>query len=140
MTEKTDIRDSDEKVVEIEMERLRTFTNHPFKVIGDSQMIELQDSIKKYGVLNPLIVRPRKEGYYEIISGHRRKYAAERLGYKKIPVIIRMMQDDEAVVTMVDSNLQREQITPSEKAYAYKMKYDAIKRKQAERIDMCYTV
>ena len=117
MTEKTDIRDSDEKVVEIEMERLRNFTNHPFKVIGDSQMIELQDSIKKYGVLNPLIVRPRKEGYYEIISGHRRKYAAERLGYKKIPVIIRMMQDDEAVVTMVDSNLQREQITPSEKAY-----------------------
>ena len=91
MTEKTDIRDSDEKVVEIEMERLRNFTNHPFKIIGDSQMIELQDSIKKYGVLNPLIVRPRKEGYYEIISGHRRKYAAERLGYKKIPVIIRMM-------------------------------------------------
>ena len=77
MTEKTDIRDSDEKVVEIEMERLRTFTNHPFKVIGDSQMIELQDSIKKYGVLNPLIVRSRKEGYYEIISGHRKKYAAE---------------------------------------------------------------
>ena len=70
------------------MERLRTFTNHPFKVIGDSQMIELQDSIKKYGVLNPLTVRPRKEGYYEIISGHRRKYAAERLGYKKIPVIM----------------------------------------------------
>ena len=68
--QKTDIRDSDEKVVEIEMERLRTFTNHPFKVIGDSQMIELQDSIKKYGVLNPLIDRPRKEGYYEIISGH----------------------------------------------------------------------
>ena len=108
MTEKTDIRDSDEKVVEIEMERLRNFTNHPFKVIGDSQMIELQDSIKKY--------------------------AAERLGYKKIPVIIRMMQDDEAVVTMVDSNLQREQITPSEKAYAYKMKYDAIKKKEQQEI------
>ena len=108
MTEKTDISDSDEKVVEIEMERLRTFTNHPFKVIGDSQMIELQDSIKKY--------------------------AAERLGYKKIPVIIRMMQDDEAVVTMVDSNLQREQITPSEKAYAYKMKYDAIKKKEQQEI------
>ena len=80
-----------------------------------------------------MIVQPRKEGYYEIISGHRRKYAAERLGYKKIPVIIRMMQDDEAVVTMVDSNLQREQITPSEKAYAYKMKYDAIKKK-ADRV------
>ena len=133
LTEKTDIRDSDEKVVEIEMERLRTFTNHPFKVIGDSQMIELQDSIKKYGVLNPLIVWPRKEGYYEIISGHRRKYAAERLGYKKIHVIIRMMQDDEAVVTMVDSNLQREQITPSEKAYAYNMKYDAIKKKAGRK-------
>lgn len=108
MEEKKDLRDPDEKVIEIEMERLRPFTNHPFKVTGDSQMIELQDSIKKYGVLNPLIVRPRQEGYYEIISGHRRKYAAERLGYKKIPVIIRTMKDDEAVVTMVDSNLQRE--------------------------------
>ena len=127
MDKKTDVRDPDEKVVEIEMERLRAFPNHPFKVIGDSQMIELQDSIKKYGVLNPLIVRPKIEGYYEIISGHRRKYAAEKLGYKKIPVIIRMLQDDEAVVSMVDSNLQREQITPSEKAYAYKMKYDAMK-------------
>ena len=133
MDKKTDVRDPDEKVVEIEMERLRAFPNHPFKVIGDSQMIELQDSIKKYGVLNPLIVRPKIEGYYEIISGHRRKYAAEKLGYKKIPVIIRMLQDDEAVVIMVDSNLQREQITPSEKAYAYKMKYDAIKKKAGRK-------
>lgn len=133
MEQKTDVRDPDEKVVEIEMERLRSFPNHPFKVIGDSQMIELQDSIKKYGVINPLIVRPKKEGYYEIISGHRRKYAAEKLGYKKIPVIIRVMQDDEAVVNMVDSNLQREQITPSEKAYAYKMKYDAIKKKAGRK-------
>lgn len=133
MDKKTDVRDPDEKVVEIEMERLRAFPNHPFKVIGDSQMIELQDSIKKYGVLNPLIVRPKIEGYYEIISGHRRKYAAEKLGYKKIPVIIRILQDDEAVVIMVDSNLQREQITPSEKAYAYKMKYDAIKKKAGRK-------
>lgn len=133
MDQKTEVRDPDEKVVEIEMERLRAFPNHPFKVIGDSQMIELQDSIKKYGVLNPLIVRPKIEGYYEIISGHRRKYAAEKLGYKKIPVIIRMLQDDEAVVIMVDSNLQREQITPSEKAYAYKMKYDAIKKKAGRK-------
>lgn len=133
MDKKTDVRDPGEKVVEIEMERLRAFPNHPFKVIGDSQMIELQDSIKKYGVLNPLIVRPKIEGYYEIISGHRRKYAAEKLGYKKIPVIIRMLQDDEAVVIMVDSNLQREQITPSEKAYAYKMKYDAIKKKGRQK-------
>ena len=133
MDQKTDVRDPDEKVVEIEMERLRAFPNHPFKVVGDSQMIELQDSIKKYGVLNPLIVRPKIEGYYEIISGHRRKYAAEKLGYKKIPVIICMLQDDEAVVIMVDSNLQREQITPSEKAYAYKMKYDAIKKKAGRK-------
>ena len=133
MDQKTEVRDPDEKVVEIEMERLRAFPNHPFKVIGDSQMIELQDSIKKYGVLNPLIVRPKIEGYYEIISGHRRKYAAEKLGYKKIPVIICMLQDDEAVVIMVDSNLQREQITPSEKAYAYKMKYDAIKKKAGRK-------
>ena len=133
MDKKTDVRDPDEKVVEIEMEWLRAFPNHPFKVIGDSQMIELQDSIKKYGVLNPLIVRPKIEGYYEIISGHRRKYAAEKLGYKKIPVIIRMLQDDEAVVIMVDSNLQREQIIPSEKAYAYKMKYDAIKKKAGRK-------
>ena len=133
MDKKTDVRDPDEKVVEIEMERLRAFPNHPFKVIGDSQMIELQDSIKKYGVLNPLIVCPKIEGYYEIISGHRRKYAAEKLGYKKIPVIIRMLQDDEAVVIMGDSNLQREQITPSEKAYAYKMKYDAIKKKAGRK-------
>ena len=130
---KEDQRDPDEKVVEIEIERLRDFKNHPFKVQADSQMKELQESIKKYGILNPLIVRPRPEGFYEIISGHRRKYAAERLGYKKIPVIIRMMQDDEAVVTMVDSNLQREQITPSEKAYAYKMKYDAIKKKAGRK-------
>ena len=78
LIEKTDSGDSDKKVVEIEMERLRVFTDHLFKVIGDSQMIELQDSIKKYGILNPLIVRPRKEGYYKIILGHRRKYAAER--------------------------------------------------------------
>ena len=133
MAEKTDVRDSDEKVVEIEMERLRDFANHPFKVEADSQMLELQDSIKKYGILNPLIVRPRPEGFYEIISGHRRKYAAERLGYRSVPVIIRYMKDDEAVVTMVDSNLQRKQISPSEKAFAYKMKYDAIKRKAGRK-------
>ena len=132
--EKTDQREADEKVVEIELERLRSFANHPFKVQADSQMIELQDSIRKYGILNPLIVRPRPEGVYEIISGHRRKFAAEKLGYRKVPVIIRAMKDDEAVVSMVDSNLQRERISPSEKAFAYKMKYDAIKRKTGRRI------
>ena len=131
--EKTEQREADEKVVEIELERLRSFANHPFKVQADSQMIELQDSIRKYGILNPLIVRPRPEGVYEIISGHRRKFAAEKLGYRKVPVIIRAMKDDEAVVSMVDSNLQRERISPSEKAFAYKMKYDAIKRRTSRK-------
>lgn len=133
VVEKADQRDTDEKVIEIELERLRSFQNHPFKVQADSQMIELQDSIKKYGILNPLIVRPRPEGIYEIVSGHRRKFAAEQLGYRKVPVIIRAMKDDEAVISMVDSNLQRERISPSEKAFAYKMKYDVIKRKTGRR-------
>lgn len=100
-------RDRDEKVVEIEIERLHDFKNHPFKVQADSQMKELQDSISKYGILNPLIVRPRPEGFYEIISGHRRKYAAMELKYTKVPVIIRYMLDEEAIISMVDSNLQR---------------------------------
>ena len=119
MEEKKELLDQDERVVEIELERLRGFVNHPFKVQADSQMIELQESIKKYGILNPLIVRPRQDGTYEIISGHRRKFAAEKIGYRKVPVIIRVLKDDEAVVSMVDSNLQREMISPSEKAFAY---------------------
>jgi ParB family chromosome partitioning protein len=133
MAEKTELLEEDEKVVEIELERLRGFENHPFKVRADSQMIELQESIKKYGILNPLIVRPKKDGCYEIISGHRRKFAAEKIGYRRVPVIIRVLKDDEAVVLMVDSNLQREMISPSEKAFAYKMKYEAIKRKAGRR-------
>lgn len=124
---------SDEKIVEIELERLRSFEKHPFKVTEDGQMMELQESIQKYGILNPLIVRPRPEGVYEIISGHRRKFAAEKIGYRKVPVIIRMLNDDEAVISMVDSNLQREMIRPSEKAFAYKMKYEVIKRKAGRR-------
>ena len=115
---KKELLDQDERVVEIELERLRGFVNHPFKVQADSQMIELQESIKKYGILNPLIVRPRQDGTYEIISGHRRKFAAEKIGYRNVPVIIRVLKDDEAVVSMVDSNLQREMISPSEKAFA----------------------
>ena len=133
MEEKKELLDQDERGVEIELERLRGFVNHPFKVQADSQMIELQESIKKYGILNPLIVRPRQDGTYEIISGHRRKFAAEKIGYRKVPVIIRVLKDDEAVVSMVDSNLQREMISPSEKAFAYKMKYEAIKRKAGRR-------
>ena len=133
MAEKTELLEEDEKVVEIELERLRGFENHPFKVRADSQMIELQESNRKYGILNPLIVRPKKDGCYEIISGHRRKFATEKIGYRKVPVIIRVLKDDEAVVSMVDSNLQREMISPSEKAFAYKMKYEAIKRKAGRR-------
>ena len=132
---KEDQRDPDEKVVEIEIERLRDFKNHPFKVQADSQMKELQESIKKYGILNPLIVRPRPEGFYEIISGHRRKYAAQQLKYTKVPVIIRYMLEEDAIISMVDANLQRERISPSEKAFAYKMKLDAIKR-QGKRVDL----
>ena len=130
---KEDQRDQDEKVVEIEIERLRDFKNHPFKVQADSQMKELQESIKKYGILNPLIVRPRPEGFYEIISGHRRKYAAQQLKYTKVPVIIRYMLDEDAIISMIDANLQRERISPSEKAFAYKMKYDVLKRKSGRR-------
>ena len=133
MEEKKKLLDQDERVVEIELERLRGFVNHPFKVQADSQMIELQESIKKYGILNPLIVRPRKDGTYEIISGHRRKFASEKIGYRKVPVIIQVLKDDEAVVSMVDSNLQREMISPSEKVFAYKMKYEAIKMKAGRR-------
>ena len=96
--------DSDERIFEIELERLKDFPQHPFKVLEDRQMIELMESIRKYGVLNPLIVRPVPEGFYEIISGHRRKYAAEHLGYRKVPVIIRTLKDEEAIVFLVDSN------------------------------------
>ena len=124
----------EERVIEIEPERLRDFEAHPFHVTEDDEMKNLMESIKLYGILNPLIVRPRPEGFYEIISGHRRKYAAQNLGYRKIPVIIRVLSDEEAVVMMVDSNLQRENLLPSEKAFAIKMKYEAIKRNGGRRI------
>ena len=118
-----------EKIIEIEIERLKDFKEHPFQVKDDEEMRQLKDSISEYGVLNPLIVRPRLEGVYEIISGHRRKYASQKLGYTKLPVIIRVMTDEEAIIAMVDSNLQREKISHSEKAYAYMMKNEALKRK-----------
>ena len=110
-----------EKIIEIQLERLRTFKNHPFKIRMDQEMMRLSASVEKYGIINPLIVRPIPDGVYEIISGHRRKAAAEKFGYRKVPVIIRVMSDNEAVINMVDSNLQRQQITFSEKAFAYKM-------------------
>ena len=125
--------DDDERVIEIEIERLRDFKNHPFRIVEDEQMKGLMASIAQYGILSPLIVRPVPEGVYEIVSGHRRKYAAKLLGYRKVPVIIRVLSDDEAVICMVDANLQRETMRPSEKASAIRMKYDAMKRTPGTR-------
>ena len=126
-TRSASVPEDGEKIIEIQLERLRTFKNHPFKIWMDQEMIRLSASVEKYGIINPLIVRPIPDGVYEIISGHRRKAAAEKFGYRKVPVIIRVMSDDEAVINMVDSNLQRQQITFSEKAFAYKMKNEAMK-------------
>ena len=122
-------RTSEEQVIEIEIERLRDFHDHPFKIREDRQMKGLMESVEKYGILTPLIVRPVPEGVYEIISGHRRRFVAKLLGYRKVPVIIRVMKDDEAVIAMIDANNQREEISISEKAFAYKMKYEAMKRR-----------
>lgn len=126
--EKKYIPDEDEKVIQIEVERLTTFKDHPFRVQEDSDMKLLMESIEKFGILSSLIVRPMKEGVYEIISGHRRRFTAEKLGYRKVPVIIRVMRDEESIIAMVDANLQRDKISFSEKAFAYKMKNDAMKR------------
>ena len=119
--------ENEERIIEIEIERLRPFKEHPFQVKDDKEMFLLQESIEKYGILNLLIVRPVLDGYYEIISGHRRKHAAEKLGYRKVPVIIRVLSEDDSILSMVDSNLHRERISYSEKAFAYKMKYEAMK-------------
>ena len=126
-------KNEDEKIIEIEIERLCSFKNHPFQVKDDKEMHLLKESIEKYGILNPLIVRPVPDGVYEIISGHRRKHAAELLGYRKVPVIIRVMTEDESILNMVDSNLHREKISFSEKAFAYKMKNEAMKRTGGRR-------
>ena len=117
-----------EQIVEMDINLLRTFKDHPFKVTADYPMIQLKESIENCGILTPLLVRPLKDGSYEIISGHRRKHAAKMLGLKTVPVIIRKMGYDDAIVTMVDANLQRDIILPSEKAFAYKMKYEAMRR------------
>ena len=117
-----------EQIVEMDINLLRTFKDHPFKVTADYPMIQLKESIENCGILTPLLVRPLKDGSYEIISGHRRKHAAQMLGLKIVPVIIRKMGYDDAIVTMVDANLQRDIILPSEKAFAYKMKYEAMRR------------
>lgn len=113
---------------EIEIGRIHAFPNHPFKVLDDEKMDTLVDSIRENGILNPVIVRPDQSGNYEMISGHRRLHAAKIVELKKVPAIVKEMSDDEAIIKMVDANIQREEILPSEKAFAYKMKLDALKR------------
>lgn len=118
-----------EHIQEVALSDLHPFKNHPFHVVDDERMQETAESVAKYGVLVPGIVRPRPEGGYEIVAGHRRKRASELAGKDTMPVIVRELDDDESTIIMVDSNLQREKILPSEKAFAYKMKLDAMKRK-----------
>lgn len=120
---------------EIEVAKIRPFKDHPFKVLDDEKMHELVESIMLNGVLVPVTVRPLDDGDYEMISGHRRLFAVKEIGLERIPAIIKKYDDDEAIIAMVDSNLQREELLPSEKAFAYKMKYDAVKR-QGKRNDL----
>ena len=127
--------DQIEAVVSVPLDRLRAFPNHPFKVRDDDAMKETVESMKQFGILVPAIVRPVEGGDYEIVAGHRRAHAAELAGISEMPAIVREMDDDSAVIFMVDSNLQREDILPSERAAAYKMKLEAIKR-QGERRDL----
>ena len=134
-TEENRQEEQREQVQQIPIDALHPFTNHPFKVLDDEAMTRTVESIAQYGVLAPLIARPRPEGGYEIISGHRRQYAAKLAGLDTLPVIVRKMSDDAAVILMVDSNLQREHILPSERAFAYKMKLEALKN-QGARSDL----
>ena len=134
-TEENRQEEQREQVQQIPIDELHPFTNHPFKVLDDEAMTRTVESIAQYGVLAPLIARPRPEGGYEIISGHRRQYAAKLAGLDTLPVIVRQISDDAAVILMVDSNLQREHILPSERAFAYKMKLKALKN-QGARSDL----
>ena len=134
-TEESRQKQQREQVQQIPIGELFPFKNHPFKVLDDESMQRTVESVEQYGVLSPLIARPRPEGGYEIISGHRRQHAAQLAGLDALPVIVRQMDDDAAVLLMVDSNLQRENILPSERAFAYKMKLEAIKN-QGARSDL----
>lgn len=124
-----------EQIQQLPIDELHPFVNHPFKVQDDEAMAETVESISQRGILSPLIARPRAEGGYEIISGHRRQYATKKAGLDTVPVIVRNMTDDDAIILLVDSNIQRENILPSERAFAFKMKMDAIKR-QGARSDL----
>ena len=134
-TEENRQEEQREQVQQIPIGELFPFKNHPFKVLDDESMQRTVESVEQYGVLSPLIARPRPEGGYEIISGHRRQHAAQLAGLDALPVIVRQMDDDAAVLLMVDSNLQRENILPSERAFAYKMKLEALKN-QGARSDL----
>ena len=127
--------DAQERVQNLPLDKLEPFPNHPFKVIDDDKMLETVESIKERGVLVPILVRPKNDGNFEIVSGHRRHHASRLAGLTEIPAIVREMDDDTAILLMVDSNLQREELLPSEKAFAYKMKLDAMKR-QGQRTDL----
>ena len=137
-TEESRQEEQREQVQQIPIGELFPFKNHPFKVLDDDSMSDTVESVKQYGVLSPLIARPRPKGGYEIISGHRRQHAAELAGLETLPVIVRQMDDDAAIILMVDSNLQCEHILPSERAFAYKMKLDAMKN-QGTRSDLTST-
>lgn len=137
-TEESRQEEQREQVQQIPIGELFPFKNHPFKVLDDDSMSDTVESVKQYGVLSPLIARPRPKGGYEIISGHRRQHAAELAGLETLPVIVRQMDDDAAIILIVDSNLQREHILPSERAFAYKMKLDAMKN-QGTRSDLTST-
>ena len=137
-TEESRQEEQREQVQQIPIGELFPFKNHPFKVLDDDSMSDTVESVKQYGVFSPLIARPRPKGGYEIISGHRRQHAAELAGLETLPVIVRQMDDDAAIILMVDSNLQREHILPSERAFAYKMKLDAMKN-QGTRSDLTST-
>lgn len=134
-SEKERYESSLEKIEDVSIKDIDNFPNHPFKVIDNEELLQMVDSIKDKGVIVPVLVRPKEDGRYEMISGHRRKRASELAGIDKIPCIIRNLSDDEAIIAMVDSNMQREEILPSERAFAYKMKLDALNH-QGKRTDL----
>jgi ParB family chromosome partitioning protein len=134
-TEESRADENREKIIEIPLTELHPFKDHPFKVIDNESMFDTAESVKQYGVLVPAIARPRDEGGYELVAGHRRKRACELAELETMPVIVRNLDDDAAIIIMVDSNLQRENILPSERAFAFKLKLEAIKR-QGERADL----
>ena len=131
------LADTQERIQMLSPEKMQPFPNHPFKVVDDDKMMDMVESIKEYGVLVPIIVRPVENGNYEIVSGHRRHHAAVLAGQEEIPAIVREMDEDAAILVMVDSNLQRENILPSEKAFAYRMKLEAMKRQAGRPKENC---